>query len=66
MLFHAIAHFTLMLTSIVSTAMSRFGKDQSKAIQKLQALIKQLQEQRDGRDEALLAEVQKLVSSPVH
>jgi hypothetical protein len=40
---------------------TRFAKDQSKAIQRLQALVKQLQDQQSGRDEALLAAVQKLV-----
>lgn len=42
----------------------RFGKDQSKAIKRLEDLVKQLQAQQGDRDEALLAAVQKLVSLP--
>jgi len=55
------ASLLIMFFSFLSNTY-RFGKDQSAAIAKLHALILELQNANNGRDEALIAAVEALVS----
>ena len=62
-IFYLMSHWYLFCFVFMNIKLYRFGKAQSRAIKKLQAVVKSLEGQINSKDAALLSAVENLVST---